>query len=70
MRNTTCYLDYSAIFTHVFLFILIFRHKIRSTMSDSDESNNTESVDNVYKHFVVVEDNDDLQDEDALVNTV
>jgi len=39
-------------------------------MSKSDESSVTESVDNAYKQFVVGEDDNDLQDVDALVNTV
>ena len=69
MRNTTGYLEFSAIFTHVFLFILIFRHIFISIMSDSDESSATESVDDGYEHFVVVEDDNDLQDVDALVDT-
>ena len=39
-------------------------------MSDSDESSATESVDDGYEHFVVVEDDDDLEETDSLVNTV
>ena len=39
-------------------------------MVDSDKSSNSESMDDGNELFFVVEDNDDLQDTDALVNTM
>jgi hypothetical protein len=68
--HTSGYLENSAIFTHVSLFILIFRHIFISTMSDSDESSATESLDNGGKLFFVVVDDVELEDTDALVNTM